>query len=46
VVAFHQHGVVTLGDDCVVPGGFHDAFSLQVRIMSFASWIRSGKRPE
>ena len=24
VVAFHQHGVVTLGDDGVVPGGFHD----------------------
>jgi hypothetical protein len=24
VVAFHQHGVVTLGDDGVVPGGFHE----------------------
>lgn len=23
VVALHQHGVVTLGDDGVVPGGFH-----------------------
>ena len=26
VVAFHQHGVVTLGDDGVVPGGFHDSY--------------------
>lgn len=23
VVAFHQRGVVTFGDDGVVPGGFH-----------------------
>lgn len=40
VVAFHHDGVVTLGDDGVVPGGFHTECDSHFSSISRASSLR------